>query len=149
MWVQCVGCELGTKLLRIMKAKRTCHVDHGRTEAARRRSLTAEAPVRSCASYFGVCGGQLGTGTGFSPSTSVLLRHYPSDSAAHSSPAQCYLSEGQAGEFWQLSKKINVLSMLKSNRQNTIVGPGYNDIDLYDNPSKASNFLWYQLIPHC
>ena len=29
------------------------------------------------------------------------------------------------------------------------VGPGYNDIGLYDTFSIASNTLRYQLIPHC
>jgi len=29
------------------------------------------------------------------------------------------------------------------------VGPGYNDIGLYDTSYIASNILPYQLIPHC
>jgi hypothetical protein len=36
-------------------------------QAVSRRSLTAEARVRSRVSQFGICGGQSGTGTGFSP----------------------------------------------------------------------------------
>jgi hypothetical protein len=41
------------------------------TQAVSRRPVTAEARVRSWVSPRGVCGGQSGTGTGFSPSTSV------------------------------------------------------------------------------
>jgi hypothetical protein len=29
------------------------------------------------------------------------------------------------------------------------VEPGYNDIDVYNTSSIASDILWYQLIPHC
>jgi hypothetical protein len=36
-----------------------------------RRPLTAEARVRSRVNSCGICGGQSGTGTGFSPSSSV------------------------------------------------------------------------------
>jgi hypothetical protein len=41
-------------------------------QAVSRRPLTAEAWVRSQVSPCGICGGQRGTGTGFSPSTSVV-----------------------------------------------------------------------------
>jgi hypothetical protein len=40
--------------------------------AVSRRPLTAEARVRSRVSPCGICGGQSGTGTGFSLSTSVF-----------------------------------------------------------------------------
>jgi hypothetical protein len=41
-------------------------------QAVSRRPLTAEARVRSRVGPCGFCGGQSGTGTGFSPSTSVF-----------------------------------------------------------------------------
>lgn len=42
--------------------------------ASRRRRLTAEAWVQSQASPCGVCNGQIGTGTGSSPTMSVFPR---------------------------------------------------------------------------
>ena len=41
-------------------------------QAVSRRRLTAEARVQSRVSQCGVCGGQSGTGTGFSPSNLVF-----------------------------------------------------------------------------
>jgi hypothetical protein len=42
-------------------------------QAVSRRPLTAEARVRSRVIPCGICGGQICTGTGFSPSTSIFL----------------------------------------------------------------------------
>jgi hypothetical protein len=48
------------------------------TQVVSRRPLTAEARVRARVNSCGICGGQSGTGTGFSPSSSVFLCQYHS-----------------------------------------------------------------------
>jgi hypothetical protein len=48
-------------------------------QAVSRRALTAEARVNSC----GIYGGQSGTGTGFSPSSSVFPCQYHSTVVIH------------------------------------------------------------------
>jgi hypothetical protein len=53
--------------------------------AVARRLLTAETRFRSQASPCEICGGQSGTGTGFSPITSVLHYQYHSTTAPYSS----------------------------------------------------------------
>jgi hypothetical protein len=50
-------------------------------QAVSHRSLTAQARIRSRLSPCGICGGQSGTGTGFSPSTSVFPCQFHSTGA--------------------------------------------------------------------
>jgi hypothetical protein len=48
---------------------------HAMAQVVSRRPLTMEAWVRARVNPCGICGGQSGTGTGFSPSSSVLPCH--------------------------------------------------------------------------
>jgi hypothetical protein len=49
---------------------------HAMAQVVSRRPLTAEARVRTRVNPCGICGGQSGTGTGFSPSFSVFPCQY-------------------------------------------------------------------------
>jgi hypothetical protein len=51
-------------------------------QAVSHRPLNAEARVRSLVSPCGICGGQSGTRTGFSPSTSVFPYQFHSNGAS-------------------------------------------------------------------
>jgi hypothetical protein len=53
------------------------------SQAVSRRPLTAEARVQARISPCGICGGQRGTVTGFSPSSSGLACQYHSTLALH------------------------------------------------------------------
>jgi hypothetical protein len=50
-------------------------------QSVSRRPLTAEDRVRSRVNQCGICGGRSGTGTGFSPSTSVFACQFHSTGA--------------------------------------------------------------------
>jgi len=59
------------------------YVGRGTVQTVSRRPLTSEVRVRSRISPCGICGGQTGTGTGFSPSSSVSPCQYRSTVALH------------------------------------------------------------------
>jgi hypothetical protein len=61
-------------------------------QAVSRRPLTAEDRIHSLVSTCGICGGQGGTGAGFSPSSWDLLCHYHSTVAL-----QTHISPGGGG----------------------------------------------------
>jgi hypothetical protein len=73
------------------------------THVASRRAITVEAQVQSHAIAWGICGGQSGTGQGFSPSFSVFpYQYHPTNavcpliySFVHQSLAVCNLSSWQ------------------------------------------------------
>jgi hypothetical protein len=69
-------------LIRVMALSYNCS-RYGRamTQAVSRRPPTAETRVRSWVSPCGICGGRSGTGTSFSPSTSVFPCQYYSTGA--------------------------------------------------------------------
>jgi hypothetical protein len=69
-----------TLLAHRMHSKAMCK-GRAMAEAVSRRPATAETRVRSRVSPYGICGGQSGTGTGFSPSTSVFPCQFHSTGA--------------------------------------------------------------------
>jgi len=68
------------------------------------RRLTTEVRVWSQLSPCGICGGQSGTGAGFSPSTCLPCQYHPTN-APQSSSHTCCCRQGQAGEVWEPPKK--------------------------------------------
>jgi hypothetical protein len=81
-------------------------IGHAMAQAVSRRPLTAEARVSPC----GICGGQNGTGTGLSPSTSVFPCQFHSTGAPWlgktKRPLGCGASVASAaGPFTKKKKK--------------------------------------------
>jgi hypothetical protein len=76
-------------------------------QAVSQRPLTAEAPVRSRVSPCGICGGQSGTGIGFSR----VLRFSPTKkpisfiTASHNKPQACGASVASAAVPFTTQKK--------------------------------------------
>jgi hypothetical protein len=93
-------------------------------QAVSRRPLTAEARIRFWISPCGICGGQSGTGAGFSPSTSVFpcqlpVFHYTEKgvkiiifiTGVHNKPQGCGASVASAAGPFNTKKNFNKISL--------------------------------------
>jgi hypothetical protein len=60
----------------LLRATKSSSIGRAMAQDVSRRPLTAEARVRARINPCGICGGQNGTGTGFSQSSSVLPSQY-------------------------------------------------------------------------
>jgi hypothetical protein len=79
-WYECVvidAARLVCLFVCLSVCLQQCNTGRAMAQAVSRRPLTAEARVRSRVSPRGIYGGQSGTGTGFSPSTSVFPCPFP------------------------------------------------------------------------
>jgi hypothetical protein len=80
---------------------------HAIAQADSRWTLTADARVHAPVSPCGICDGQSGTGTGFSPSSSVFACQYHSTIAPHSLPPhEVCDSPDQAAHYHTLGPKL-------------------------------------------
>jgi hypothetical protein len=83
MWSSSGRCVTKNKYIEMLQKLREPMHMQGRAmaQAVCLRPLTAEARVRLRVSPCGICGGKSGTGTGYSPSTSVLPCQFHSTGA--------------------------------------------------------------------
>jgi hypothetical protein len=84
-------------------------------EAVSSWPLTAEARIRARVSPCDICGGQSGTGTGFSPSYSALPCQYHSTIAPYTSvtPHKVCDSSDQAAHYCTLGPKLGTSSVTR------------------------------------
>jgi hypothetical protein len=67
----CFG-HMGDNVIAEIRKELTSHRGRDMAQVVNRRHLTADGRVSAWVNSCGICGGQSGTGTGFSPSSSVL-----------------------------------------------------------------------------
>jgi hypothetical protein len=127
-----VHCWFHVSLYRSLRER--CPVGRVMAQAVSRWTPTAEARVRSRVSPCGICGGQSGTGTGFSPSTSSFPCQLHSTGAPlhgktktktliiiitglHNKPQGCGASVASAAGPFTTKKKCPVLGYKRSMSQ--------------------------------
>jgi hypothetical protein len=110
------------------------------SQAVSRRPLTVETRVQSRVSPCGICGGQSGTGTGFSPSTSVFPCQFNSIGAPlqgktktliifiiglHNKPQGCDASVASAAGPFTKKEKSSLTKADRPIRTSILVMPMY------------------------
>jgi hypothetical protein len=117
------------------------HVSGGRAtaQAVSHRPVTAEARVRARDNPRGICGGQSGTGTGLSPSSSVFSCQYHSTVALHNrniSGMNNMSASGSSSET--LSHPIIINLSIK----------GLNGYDLFNIDCSKLRFTYMYVLTH-
>jgi hypothetical protein len=97
---------------------------------SRRRPVTVQARIRTRVSLSGICGGQSGTGTGFSPSYSVFPCQYHSTVAFNA-----HMASGAAVQ----RHKSHPFDMSNNNNNTAYHVDGYRDGDTF----------WHSESCHC